>query len=143
MFTPLPPASEQSAPAHVEADHDPRPAWRPRGRWPTLLRLSWICRVMALLGAIVCGFAALFGLLAMMAVGSEQQAIGVLFLFGGLLLAVMSYVVWTALAELILLAIAVERNTRQTRDRLARIVSDLPEVIPVPERFADEAGDNS
>jgi hypothetical protein len=40
-------------------------------------------------------------------------------------------------------AIAVERNTRQTRDRLSRYVSDLPEVIPVPERFAGEAGHDS
>jgi hypothetical protein len=142
MFTPLPPASEPSAPAHAEADYEPRPAWRPRERWPTLMRLSWICLSMALFGAIVCGFLALFGLIAMTATGPDQVT-GLLFLLGGLFSAAVSYVVWTGLAELILLAIAVERNTRQTRDRLARYVSDLSEVIPVPERFAEEAGHNS
>ena len=34
--------------------------------------------------------------------------------------AVIGYIIWVGLAEAILLAIALERNTRQTRDRLPR-----------------------
>jgi hypothetical protein len=34
--------------------------------------------------------------------------------------AVVAFIFWTGMAELILLAIALERNTRQTRDRLPR-----------------------
>jgi hypothetical protein len=132
MFNPLPPASDQSPPAQAEPDHEPLPAWRPRGRWPTLLRLSWMCRILALFSAISCGFLALFGLLMVTVAGPDQGA-GLLILFGALFSAVVSYIVWTGVAELFLLAIAVERNTRQTRDRLTKLTAGADDVVDAVE----------
>jgi hypothetical protein len=132
MFNPLPPASDPSPSAQAEPDHEPLPAWRPRGRWPTLLRLSWMCRLLALFSAISCGFLALFGLL-MVTVAGPDQGVGLLVMFGALFSAVISYVVWMGLAELFLLAIAVERNTRQTRDRLPKHTAETDDVVDAVE----------
>jgi len=131
MFNPVPPATDQPQPAHAEPDLEPIPAltaWRPRGRWPALLRLSWLCRLLALVSVVACAFWALMGLTVAL-LGAEQGAIGLLFIIGALFSAAVSYITWMGLAELILLVIALERNTRQTRDRLPRHAVDVAEAV--------------
>jgi hypothetical protein len=139
MFNPVPPAADQPEAAQHEPDHETMPgltAWRPRGRWPALLRLSWLCRLLALVSAAACGIWAVFGLLAMTLPGADS-AMGLLILIGAVFSAFVSYIVWMGLAELIMLVIALERTTRQTRDRLPRHAVDVPEAFRrVP--FEDE-----
>jgi hypothetical protein len=128
MFPPVPPADP-----HQIVEHEPEAiiAWRPYGKWPALLRLAWLFRIFAVLSVVFGILWALYGciaaLVALSNAGNNQQAaaaIGTLAatsaIFSGVISAFVGYIVWRGLAELILLFIAMEKNTRQTRDRLAR-----------------------
>jgi hypothetical protein len=124
MFNPVPPGPEQPVPRYEEHEHEPAPRlgkWRPPGRWPALLRLSWLCRLLAILSLAVGALLALLGL-----VGTGERAaqpellVRLLYAIVVLVSAVFAFIFWTGMAELILLAIALERNTRQARDRQPR-----------------------
>jgi hypothetical protein len=127
MFNPLPPASDQPAVKPQDLDHEPVvtfTSWRPRGRWPALLRLSWLFRVFAVLSLLIgIGWA-----LVSMAVAIGGQGPSGVAAFVTAVVAVLSgiagFIIYLGLAELVLLAVAVERNTRQTRDRLPKPHAD-------------------
>jgi hypothetical protein len=139
MFTPVPPAADQPEAAHPETDLAPLTVWRPRGRWPALLRLSWLCRLLARLSLIACGFWALFGLLFLTFPGADP-VVGLLTLIAAVFTAFVSFIVWMGLAEFILLLIALERTARQTRDRLSRYAPDVTDISPLPEPYEEGAG---
>jgi hypothetical protein len=112
-------------PQYEEHDHEPAPRlgkWRPPGRWPALLRLSWLCRLLAILSLVVGVILALAGTIEMWRTHRNWDPLVVLFFYGicPIVAAVIAYIFWTGMAELLLLAVALERNTRQTRDRLPR-----------------------
>jgi hypothetical protein len=95
--------------------------------------MSWLFRLLALLSVVVCGLWILFGLVLLAQGDAGGQ--GLLILIGAVLSAFVSYIVWMGLAELVLLFIAIERNVRQTRDRLPKPILDAVEVVPPREPF--------
>ena len=116
MFVPIPPGP----PPRPEADPEPVQAiatWRPRGRWRALLRMSWLCRLLAYLSL---GFALLAAIVYLTADWQPSFGSRIVYVVGSLFSGFVAWVVWLGLAELILLAIALERNSRQIRDRLPK-----------------------
>jgi hypothetical protein len=53
-------------------------------------------------------------------VTETARLFALLYIPGAIISAVVGYIFWSGIAEAILLAIALERNTRQTRDRLPK-----------------------
>jgi hypothetical protein len=131
MFNPPPPGPDPSLSRQHEPDHEivpPIGAWRPLGRWPALLRLSWLCRLLAVLSLIGGAIGVLLGILSFLAawnpeaprVSESARLLSLLYIPGAIISAVVGFIFWCGIAEAILLAIALERNTRQTRDRLPK-----------------------
>ena len=117
MFVPVPAGPDEATSRQPEPEHEAIQAtWRPLGRWPALLRLSWLFRVLAVLSLIAGLVLAIVGLV----MALNGQALGLLYASLGFLSGMVGLTFWLAMAELILLAIAVERNTRQARDRLPK-----------------------
>jgi hypothetical protein len=125
MFVPVPPADE-AKPKTMELESEPVDSVadrRFRGRWHTLRQLCSLCRILAvasLVGSVLVAFFA-FGMLRYMEIDRLISYAGTV------VLAIFSCVFWVLVAEGILLAIAIERNTRQTRDRLLRMHSEAQE----------------
>jgi hypothetical protein len=127
MFIPVPAGSEP--PPRLEPDPEPVAAmatWRPRGRWRALLRLSWFCRLLALVSAVVC---TIWAVIQLIAAFQAESGAGVFAAFATLFSALVGWVIWMGLAELILLLIALERNSRQIRERLPKPPSDDSTVV--------------
>ncbi len=135
---PLPPQYEPSRPP---LQHEPEPVvtlrtWRPRGRWPALLRMAWLLRVFAVLSLIAGAIIALVDFVNLVAgrqnleVPAPPDLAAALGLHAAvaILSAIAAFIIWLGLAELILLFIAIERHTRQTRDRLPRHETEQPPV---------------
>src|SRR3974390_3478623 len=97
-----------------------QPAWRPRGRRPALLRLSWLFRLFAFLSLILAGVTIFLGLIMLAMPPGDRSWVGLVVVLSAIVSGFVSYIFWMGMAELILLAIALERNTRQTRDRLPK-----------------------
>ncbi len=122
MFMPVPQGPEKNSLSLDYEAHDPEPSpehatWRPRGRWPALLRLSWLLWVIALFHLVVGVLALVIGVGVLLAGGNATNGLPAV-IWG--ISALVSVIFWLGLAELILLLIAVERNSRQTRDRLPK-----------------------
>jgi len=135
MFIPVPPGSEQSLPTPLTPplepdagewpERSPEPEAEPvpmtasghaRERWPALLRLSGLCRLFSFLSLVSAAIMTIVGLV----IAAEGHAVGLLYSVSAIISGIVAWIVWTALAEAILLVIAIERNTRQMRDRLPK-----------------------
>jgi hypothetical protein len=134
MFVPVPPNSDQT-PADPPVESEPEPVvaltrLRPvrRGRWPALIRLSLLLRLIALVHLII-GIPMGLVCLASAILGSDHARVAMLLTsVSAFISAVVGYILFHGLAEGILLLIAMERSLRQTRDRIAdpRTEEDLP-----------------
>jgi hypothetical protein len=142
MFVPVPPGPEEKpapetafepqgeqyeAAPETASELDGEPYEAPRGRhrvtWPALVRLSSLFRflaVLSLVGGVIMALVALFLALQM------GQAVWLLYALCAALSGFIWLIVWRGLAEGILLLIAIERNTRQTRDRLPKNSRGVP-----------------
>jgi hypothetical protein len=132
MFPPGPPRDEDpSPPSRGDLDPDDGltlPGFGHAGRWPALGRLSWLCRILALpslvLGVVwACAtvYYALFPIERFSLYYPPEPHSPVPGLFAALCIflgSIVGYYFWVGLAEAILVFLAIERNTRQTRRRL-------------------------
>jgi len=134
MFIPVPPGSEQpplppTPPLEPDAgewpERSPEPEAEPvpmtasghaRERWPALLLLSGLCRLLSFLSLVSAAIMTIVGLV----IAAEGHALGLLYSVSAIISGIVACIIWRALAEAILLAIAIERNTRQMRDRLPK-----------------------
>jgi hypothetical protein len=137
MFMP-PPASDQP---HKLVEPEPDPVvnlstWRPAGRWPALMRLSWLFRLFAVLSVVAGAISAVVIfwttiIIGLSSVGPPEAKLPAFFwalvaILSAIISAIVAYFIWLGLAELILLLIAIEKSARQTRDRVGRHLHEEP-----------------
>jgi len=126
MFTPPPPREPDPLPlAETESETAANIAnFRHRARWPWLLRLAGLFRMLAGLSLV----AGILGALVGMVVFMQGNAAGIVYSAIAMVSGICNLIFCMGMAELVLLFIALEKNTRQTRDR-------------IPKQWHDEAGD--
>jgi hypothetical protein len=88
--------------------------------------MAWLFRVFAWVSLIAGLLYAVVSTLVLLSGPEEVRGFAPLYFIGGIVSALIGFIIWLGLAEGVVLVIALERNTRQTRDRLPRHHADEP-----------------